>query len=435
MIASAIQQMPLRGRGSATLDLSREELRSIVEDSLALIEPGSRVLAIVPDKTRDDSTDVLFPFAADVLRSRRVEKFDALVAQGTHGPMTASEKRVKLGLGDGIEIPGMGNVFDHHWSDANELVEIGELTAEEVDQLTGGLFSRSIPLKINKLLADRTYDHVLIFGATVPHEVAGFAGGAKYFFPGVAGPELTHATHWLGALAGIENIIGRIETPTRALIEASADRVDANVTCFTSVVSREADGRLRNYALFGGGFRKSLRAAAAVSREVHIKYTGRKYARVVAMLDEHYDELWVGGKASYKLGPVIEDGGELIIYAPQLRCLSETHGEMIERYGYGVIERMQELVAESGELEENLCVAAHLAHVAFAGRRDEQGSIVPRFSITLASQIDEDTCRRVNLDFLDHREFTLETYKADPDTLIVENAGRDLYLVEQMTTD
>ena len=173
-----------------------------------------------------------------------------------------------------------------------------------------------------------------------------------------------------------------------------------------------------------------MRAGAEISKVVHIKYTGRKYRRVVALLDEHYDELWVGGKASYKLGGIIKDGGELIIYAPQMRCISETHGEIIERYGYAAIEKMQELVAESGDLEENLCVAAHLAHVAYAGRQNEHGDIVPRYNITLASQIDEVACRRVNLGYMDFRTFCREDYEHDPDTLIVERAGRDLYLVE-----
>jgi len=113
-----------------------------------------------------------------------------------------------------------------------------------------------------------------------------------------------------------------------------------------------------------------------------------------------------------------------------MRCLSETHGEMIEKYGYGVIERMQELVAESGELEENLCVAAHLAHVAFAGRTSETGEVVPRYHIVLASQIDEEICRRVNLGYMDFRTFNVKEYESDPDTLIVKRAGRDLYLVE-----
>src|SRR4029453_6954177 len=115
-----------------------------------------------------------------------------------------------------------------------ELVSLGELSAATVAEITNGIYSNAIPLRINKLLAPGNYDVVLIFGATVPHEVAGFAGGAKYFFPGVAGPEPPDATHWLGALAGIENPIGRIETPARHLIEAAADHVESEVICFTT---------------------------------------------------------------------------------------------------------------------------------------------------------------------------------------------------------
>ncbi len=167
-----------------------------------------------------------------------------------------------------------------------------------------------------------------------------------------------------------------------------------------------------------------------MSGKVHIRYTGRRYARVVALLDEHYDELWVGGKASYKLGGVIEEGGELVIYAPHLRAISETHGRLIEQYGYAPLDRVREMVALSAELRSNLAVAAHLAHVAYAGRRDELGRVVPRYRITLASALDEATCRRVNLGFMDYRKFRLEEYERDPDTLVVERAGRDLYLVE-----
>lgn len=418
------------GKGAPDLDLSPEELRSIVEQALLTVGPGARVLAIIPDKTRDDNTDILFPFAAEILAARGAAQFDALVAQGTHMPMTEAEKRAKVGLGEGASLPLLGQIFDHQWNQPEELVDLGELSAERVKELTGGLISESVKVNLNRLLAPGTYDTVLIFGATVPHEVAGFAGGAKYFFPGVAGPNLTHATHWLGALASIENIIGRVETPTRHMIEAAADLVPARVISVNSVVTRTEDERLRTHALFCGDFREAFRGAAEVSRQVHIKYTGRKYKRVVALLDEHYDELWVGGKASYKLGGIIEEGGELVIYAPHLRAISETHGLLIEKYGYAPIDRVREMVALSTELRSNLAVAAHLAHVSYAGSRDESGKVVPRYKITMASALDEATCRRVNLGFMDHREFRREDFDGDPDTLVVERAGRDLYLVE-----
>ena len=419
---------PVIGTGSPDLDLSPVELRAVVGQALLSVSPGARVLAIIPDKTRDDNTDLLFPFAAETLFARNVAQFDALVAQGTHPPMTAAEKQKKLGLSDGRQAPGLGRVYDHQWDRPEELVRLGELSAARVRELTGGLLSDAVSVKLNRRLGPGVYDTVLIFGATVPHEVAGFAGGAKYFFPGVAGPDLTHATHWLGALASIEKVIGRVETPTRRLIEAAADFVPSRVISLNSVVTRDGRDRLRTHALFAGDLRLAFRRAAEVSRRVHIKYTGRKYRRVVALLDEHYDELWVGGKASYKLGSVIEEGGELIVYAPHLDAISETHGRLIEKYGYAPLDRVREMVALSAELRENLCVAAHLAHVSYAGQLDEAGRVRPRYRITLASALDEATCRRVNLGFMDYRQFRREIYEADPDTLVVERAGRDLYL-------
>jgi nickel-dependent lactate racemase len=418
------------GTGAPEFDLTPTDLREVVEQALLTIAPGARVLAIISDKTRDDNTDLLFPFAAEILSARRVERFDALVAQGTHMPMTEAEKRAKTGLGDGATARGLGRIYDHQWNRPEELVTLGELSAARVRELTGGLLDKSVTVNLNRLLAPNIYDTVLVFGATVPHEVAGFAGGAKYFFPGVAGPDLTHATHWLGALATIERVIGRVETPTRHMIEAAAEFVPAQVISLNTVVTRTDDNRLRTHALFAGDIRQAFRRAAEVSRHVHIKYTGRKYRRVVALLDEHYDELWVGGKASYKLGGIIEEGGELLIYAPHLRAISETHGLLIEKYGYAPLDRVREMVALSTELQANLAVAAHLAHVSYAGERDAAGRVVPRYRITMASALDEATCKRVNLGFMDHRQFRREDYESDADTLIVERAGRDLYLVE-----
>ena len=414
------------GQGSPESDLSAAELRGILEQALLHIAPDARVLAIIPDKTRDDNTDVLFPFAAEILAARQVAQFDGLVAQGTHVAMTADEKRTKIG---GSSVPGLGDIYDHQWNVPEELATIGELSAARVTDLTAGLLTDAVSINLNRRLGPGVYDTILIFSSTVPHEVAGFAGGAKYLFPGVAGPDLTHATHWLGALASIENVIGRVETPTRHMIEAAADFVAAQIITLNSVVTREGDNRLRTHALFAGDFREAFRRAAEVSRQVHIKYTGRKYKRVVALLDEHYDELWVGGKASYKLGGIIEEGGELIIYAPHLRSISETHGRLIEKYGYAPLDRVREMVALSTELQNNLAVAAHLAHVSYAGKRDELGRVVPRYKITMASALDEETCRRVHLGFMDHKKFRREDYENDSDTLVVDRAGRDLYLV------
>jgi len=417
------------GTGAAAADLKVTDMGPIVEDALRAIKPGSRVLAIVSDRTRDDNTPELFPLVSQRLALVGAASLDVLIAQGTHVAMSDADKRAKIGAGL-ASMPLLGTIFDHHWDRESELTTLGTIGAEVIAKETGGLLNESVRIRLNARLGPGQYDHVLVLGATVPHEVAGFAGGAKYFFPGVAGPELTHLTHWLGALATIERVIGRVETPTRRLIEAAAAFVPTPAIAFTTVATRDASG-LKTRALFAGDVRETVRRAAEISQQVHIRYTGRRYTRVVAILDEHYDELWVGGKASYKLGSIIERGGELIIYAPQLSAISLTHGALIEKYGYAPLERVRDMVEGSDELRANLCVAAHLAHVAYAGDRGDDGVVVPRYRITLAANLPEETCRRVNLGYLDVRTFDPRAFRDDPDTLVVENAGRDLYLVDR----
>src|SRR5437660_10356678 len=123
------------GEGSADANLSPDDLREIIEQALLHVAPGARVLAIIPDKTRDDNTDVLFPFAAETLAARQVAQFDALVAQGTHVPMTSDEKRSKIG---GSPVAGLGDIYGHQWNVPEELVTLGELSKARVTEMTGG---------------------------------------------------------------------------------------------------------------------------------------------------------------------------------------------------------------------------------------------------------------------------------------------------------
>ena len=417
------------GTGAANADLSSDELRRIVEQAFESVRFGKRVLAIIPDATRDDATAILFPIAAEILGVKGVEKFDALVAQGTHAPMSAAEKTKKIGA-DENELPQIfGAVYDHEWNNPGELVNIGELSARQVGVLSDGLFTESVALTVNRRIASGEYDTILIFSSTVPHEVAGFSGGAKYFFPGVSGRELTDATHWLGALASIANVIGKIETPTRRLIEAAATFVKTPVVCLNSVVTRTEENRLRTYAFFVGDVKSSFRRAAEISRQVHVKTVEKPFRRVIAVLDEHYDELWTGGKASYKLGGIIAEGGELIIYAPHLLAVSATHGAMIEKFGYAPLDIVRDWVKYHLDLRNDLCVAAHLAHVSYAGRTDENDAITSRFAIKLASALSAETCQKLNLGFIDYRQINWKEFRDDPETLVVERAGRDLYVL------
>src|SRR5437763_14098097 len=139
------------GRGAPELDLAPAELRAIVEQALLSVAPAARVLAIIPDKTRDDNTDLLFPCAAEILAARRVEQFDALVAQGTHMPMTEAEKRAKTGLHADLAAQGLGQIYDHQWNRPEELVTLGELSAERVCEFAGGLIDQSVTVNLNRL--------------------------------------------------------------------------------------------------------------------------------------------------------------------------------------------------------------------------------------------------------------------------------------------
>ena len=216
------------------------------------------------------------------------------------------------------------------------------------------------------------YDVVLVLGATVPHEVAGFAGGAKYFFPGVAGPELTHLTHWLGALATIERVIGRIETPTRRLIETAAAFVPApsspSPPCPRADDERLEDARAFRRRSSAQTVRRAADDQPAGARPLH---RPALQARRRASSTSTTTSSGSAARRATSSASIIERGGELIIYAPHLSAISLTHGALIEKYGYAPLERVRDMVEGSDELRANLCVAAHLAHVAYAGDKGD----------------------------------------------------------------
>src|SRR5712692_6835984 len=163
-------RQPVIGQGGPTLALAPGDLRAIVAQALAGVSRGTRVLAIVPDRTRDDNTHLLFPFAAEVLEHAGAARLDALVAQGTHPSMSDADKRAKIGSGD-QGVPCLGRIFDHQWHRDADLVTLGSLGADRIRTLTGGLMADPVPVRLNARLAAGVYDLVLVFGATMPHEV------------------------------------------------------------------------------------------------------------------------------------------------------------------------------------------------------------------------------------------------------------------------
>src|SRR5260370_15810446 len=70
-----------------------------------------------------------------------------------------------------------------------------------------------MPVDLNRMILD--YHELIVCGPVFPHEVAGFSGGAKYIIPGIAGPAVISATHWLGALVSSMRTIGVKDTAGR----------------------------------------------------------------------------------------------------------------------------------------------------------------------------------------------------------------------------
>lgn len=310
--------------------------------------------------------------------------------------------------------------FNHeHWN-LPELVTIGRLPAEEILRLTNGVFSRPIDVTINRKAVE--YDHILLITPVVPHEAMGFAGGNKYFFPGIAGLEVVETFHWLAATITNTAVNGVKDTLTRRVIDRAVEFLATPRDCLAYAVNDQN----QPMCLFVGEPREAWSRAADYSAKLHIKYVEKPYRTILAITPPMHEELWVGGKAMYKLEPIVADGGELIIFGPQIREFSFVHGPLIQRLGYHVLEYFTKQWDRFSR--EPKLILAHSTNVRGDGSF-EGGVERPRIKVTLASAIPEESCRGVNLGFQDHRSINLDAWrqKQNGDVLVVKNAGQVLY--------
>jgi len=214
--------MTTMGKGYTDGTMTEAEVREIVTEAFAAHDmTGKRVLFITPDATRSGPMDVMFRVFYDVLGGK-VAALDYLIALGTHMPMdeAALNKLFGLTAEERAGLYAKVNIFNHEWEKPETFKQIGVITADEIEAITGGLMRMEVPVTINKKLWE--YDQVIICGPTFPHEVVGFSGGNKYFFPGVAGPEVINFSHWLGAVITSWKVIGTKSTPVRAVINKAA---------------------------------------------------------------------------------------------------------------------------------------------------------------------------------------------------------------------
>jgi lactate racemase len=381
------------------------------------------VLVIIPDHTRSLPIPFLFRSLVEILHDAR--RLDFLVALGTHPPLSKAELCRLVGItpDERGTIYRKVGLHNHDWNNPAALVSLGAITQDEVRTMAGERWHPSlggdVDVRVNRHLL--SYDQVLIVGPTFPHEVAGFSGGAKYIIPGVSGPQMINATHWLGALAGVEATIGVKDTPVRALVHAAAAKLPVPVTLLALVTEGQAvDG------LFIGDLLSAWSAAADLSAQRHVRWCNRTFRRVLSCAPPMYDELWTAAKAMYKLEPVLAPDGELVIYAPHLDTVSRTHGKYIFEVGYHVLPYFLDRWERFREIP--LAVLAHSTHVRGAGRM-ENGVERPRARVTLASKISPEDCARLNLGYLDPDTVRLSEWedREEEGILYVPKAGETLY--------
>lgn len=397
--------------------LTGQELREFIADAAADMKvDGKKVLAIIPDSTRTAPLPVFYKMFHEVL-GNRVESLEYLIALGTHQSMPEEAIDRFLGRTDN-SIPRY-KVHNHRWNDPEQLTQIGVIEKKEIEKVSGGLFGEDVIVRINKLIFD--YDHLILVAPTFPHEVVGFSGGNKYFFPGISGPEILNFFHWLGAVITNKEIIGTKYTPVRQVVDLAASMINVPRTCFSMVVKGNG---LKG--VFMGSPEEAYECAADLSAKEHIRYVQKPFKKVLSRAPEMYADVWTAGKCMYKLEPVVADGGQLIIYAPHITEVSYTHGAMIDEIGYHVRDYFLKQMDRFSHIPRG--VLAHSTHVKGTGTF-ENCVERPRVEVILATRIPEERCRKINLGYMDPDSINIDAWKdrEEEGWLYVEKAGEILY--------
>jgi len=412
------------GKGFQNRYLSQIEVEEVVREGLAALPvEGRRLLVIIPDRTRTMPLPIFFRAIVQSLVPR-VKELNFLVALGTHPPIDETDILQMVGLTAKEKATQYSKIglFNHNWEDPRALTTLGMIPAEEIAALTQGLMRQDVPVQLNRMILD--HDHLLICGPVFPHEVVGFSGGNKYFFPGIAGSDIINLTHWLGALVTSYKIGGAKDTPVRQVIDRAAALIPGPRHAICSVVSHEGVS-----GVYVGTPEEAYSAAADLSSQTHIVWVEKPYRQALSVMPSMYDDIWTGAKGMYKVEPAIADGGEVIIYAPHITEISYTHGHHIRRVGYHV----RDYFLKQWDRFSNvpLSILAHSTHLRGMGAF-ENGVERPRIQVTLATGIPEELCWQVNLGYWDPATIRIEEWvgREAEGILLVPRAGEDLYRVK-----
>ncbi len=345
--------------------MDRAELRARLEAWLdSLDNKLERLLLLPPDFTRFNSgAGVIVQELYDLLSGSA--ELDIMPALGCHEPMAEAEIEAMFGT----RIPK--DCYIHrNWR--TDVVKIGEVPAEFVREVSDGKLDFPIEVEIDRRLLDPKYDLIVSIGQVVPHEVVGMANYTKNVLVGCGGKGMIDKTHFLGAVSGMETLMGRDHSPVRKVFDYAEEHFlkDLPIEYILTVTTTKADVTTIE-GLFLGRSRKNFEAAVALSQEKNLDLLDEPLQKVVAYLEpDHFKSTWVGNKAIYRLRMAMADGGELLIIAPGVRHFGEdpVFDELIRKYGYRGTPYVLEMVRKNKDLRENLSAAAHLIHGSSEGR-------------------------------------------------------------------
>ena len=371
--------------------ISLVQVKEILEDWLSNYPlPLNKVLIIPPDGTRAHS--LAGPITNMLYKLLQPCEVRILPALGTHFPMTAEEKRVFFGSDIPLDV-----YIDHNWR--NDVATVGTIPAKFIEEVSDGLVNFSIKVDINKELLHGGYDLILSVGQVVPHEVVGMANYTKNIVVGCGGKDIIDKSHFLGAVYGMEKLMGRDHSPVRQVFDYAEQRFLQDLPLAYILTVTETKGSSTTLeGLFIGNQREIFSNAVAKSQSCNLDLLREQIKKVVVYLDPNeFKSTWVGNKAIYRTRMAIATGGELLILAPGVKLFGEDPeiDALIKRYGYGGRDVILGQVENEDDLKKNLSVAAHLIH----------GSSEGRFKVTYAVQhLTNEEITGVNFGYLPYAE-------------------------------
>ena len=370
--------------------LTDGEIRDVLLESLRG-RTLRKVLILPPDFTRFHSgagriTNIYYHALTE-----RGAAVDIMPALGTHAPV--SERQWPLMFGD---IP-YEKMLVHDWR--HGVVRLGEIPSDYLEEITGGLWHDAVGVEINRRVMDPDYDLIISPGQVVPHEVIGMSNHAKNLFVGVGGSEMINKSHMVGAVYGLERMMGRDDTPVRKLFDYGMEHfLHERPVLFVLTVTTAPEGKIRTHGLFLGEGRQCLREAVRLAQQKNIDFVPHGLKKCVVYLDpEEFQSTWLGNKAVYRTRMAMADGGELLVLAPGVKVFGEDPeiDALIRKYGYrGRLHTLAEFEKpENSDLRANMGAAAHLIH----------GSSDGRFRITYAvKNITQEEIRGVGFEAADY---------------------------------